>query len=293
MARRRSRLAQNFLVNRAAARAILSAAQLTGCDTVYEIGPGRGALTRELARVCGRLVAVEIDPRMVARLESRLGHRPNVELRCEDFLDTRIDARDYKVVASIPFNATADIMRKLFWRPNPPVSAVLVVQREAALKYVGLPHSTVASASMAPWHRARVVGRLHRSDFDPVPHVDSVTMKIVRRAPPLLPPRHARAYRRFVRYGFEAGVGSARENLRRVFTYRQWRRLARALGFGLHANPRDLTGGQWAGLFGFLISDVGRSRVTAPAPSHPPRCARSRASSRGHRQSLTPRTRGA
>jgi len=257
MARRSIRFAQNFLSDPRLAASIVAQARLSTKDVVYEIGPGTGILTQALARVCARVVAVEIDRRLFERLQARFANTPNVELHCGDFLRHRIRQRPYKVVASLPYNCTARLLRKLLGGGAPPEEAHLVVQEDAARKVAGTPRERQASVLLKPWFELAIVRRFRRRDFVPVPAVDSVLLRVTRRRRPLVDSAHAEFYRAFVRHGFGRWRANLRQNLREVFTPTQWKRLARDLGFPVRAQPTDLHFGQWLGLFEFLTVSAG------------------------------------
>lgn len=269
MARKRIRLAQNFLKSREVVASIVSQACLDRRDVVYEIGPGRGAITRELARVCSRVVAIEVDPDLCARLRARFRGMPNVEIVEADFLGYRVRERRYKIVSNIPFNATAGILRAILHGRRPPAEAYLIVQREAAHKYAGIPRSTQCSVLARPWFDLRVIRSFRRSDFEPEPAVDSVLLRIARRDRPLVRPEEEDLYGRFVRYGFNRWRRNLRQNLKRVFTHTQWKRLATELGFERGARPGDLTFGQWLGIFQFFVDGLSKSQVGVPEELRP------------------------
>jgi 23S rRNA (adenine-N6)-dimethyltransferase len=243
MPRRRIRLAQNFLVSRAVVASFVSRIRLRREDTVYELGPGRGIITRELSRRCRKVVAIEKDPDLYRRLRETFREHSNVEIVRGDFIRHRIRDRGYRVVANIPFNATAAVMRKILHGKNPPRDAHLVVQREPARKYAGIPRSTRCSVLAGPWFDLRIIRSFRRSDFHPVPGVDCVLLRMARRDPPLIHPDHRRLYERFVGDSFR----------RRVFTRTQWKRLAKDLGFDRKACPGDLALDHWVGLFRFFL----------------------------------------
>ena len=103
-------LGQNFLVNERAAERILAAAKLSSKDIVLEIGPGLGALTRRLASTVSRVVAVELDQRLIPILQHELSAFDNVELVHGDILKLNPGSLlppAYKVVANIPYYITA------------------------------------------------------------------------------------------------------------------------------------------------------------------------------------------
>ena len=128
-------LGQNFLVNEGALGRIVAAADLSPQDTVLEIGPGLGVLTRQLAEVAGRVVAVELDGRLMSVLQDQLADLPNVELVEGDILAFEPGALTgipYKVVANLPYYITSAILRHLLETRVRPSMMVLTVQIEVA-----------------------------------------------------------------------------------------------------------------------------------------------------------------
>jgi len=261
MARKSIRWGQNFLKDPRLAASIVAQAGLDQRDVVYEISPGKGTITRELAKVCARVIAIEVDAELFARLRGDLRDVPNVELHHENFLGHRIRAKAYKVFSSVPYNRTADMVRKLLQAEPPLTEAHLLMQKEAAEKFAGAPRESQCSVLTKPWFSLDIVRRLKRTDFHPPPGVDSVLLRIERRHQPLVSAENARLYRQFVRYGFGRWRANLKQNFQRVFTYTQWKRLARDLGFHVKAKPTDLTFRQWLGLFEFFLA---RGR-TSPA----------------------------
>jgi 16S rRNA A1518/A1519 N6-dimethyltransferase RsmA/KsgA/DIM1 with predicted DNA glycosylase/AP lyase activity len=156
---------------------------------------------------------------------------------------------DYKIFASIPFNVTAPIMRKILDGHHPPQAAYLVLQKEAAQKFAGTPRETQASILAKPWFDFQIVRELQRTDFEPIPGVDVVFLQIKKRDPPLITPEEAASYCRFVRYGFGVWKSNLRLIYQPIFSQQQWRRLARELHFAPNATPTQLRFDQWLGLF--------------------------------------------
>ena len=136
--RRRSvRYAQNVLTNRSLIDRLLDRSGIDAGDTVLEIGAGGGAITERLARRCRRVVAIERDPRLADRLRRRFAGCPSVAIHEGDFLCLPLPDTRYKVFANIPFNITTAIVTRLTAAPRPPEEAHLVVQREAADRFLG------------------------------------------------------------------------------------------------------------------------------------------------------------
>jgi len=247
--RRKVFLAQNFLRSPGLVRRLVANSSIGPCDVVYEIGPGRGIITAELARVAQRVIAIERDPKLVRRLRERFRSVENVEIIEQDFLQFSIRERDYKIFANIPFSITASIVRKILYTPPVPSEAYLILQKEPARKFSGRPRETLFSLLAKPFFKFQIVAELKRTDFDPVPDVDSVHLRIARRCAPLVQREDAAAYREFVQYGFGRWKRYLRLALNSVFTYKQWKRLSQDLHFPLNATPTDLSFEQWLGLF--------------------------------------------
>jgi 23S rRNA (adenine-N6)-dimethyltransferase len=247
--RRKVFLAQNYLRSPGLVRRLVARSSIGPGDVVYEIGPGRGIITAELARAAKRVVAVEKDPELVRRLRERFRAVENVEIIEQDFLRFPIRERDYKIFANIPYSITASIVRKILYAPPTPSEAYLILQKEPARKFAGRPRETLFSLLAKPCFEFQVVAGLKRTDFDPVPDVDSVLLRVARRRAPVLQKEDAALYREFVQYGFGRWKRYLRLAFKRVFTYRQWKCLSQELRFPLNATPTELTFEQWLGLF--------------------------------------------
>jgi len=205
-------------------------------DFVYEIGPGRGMITRELAKTAGKVVAVEIDPRLCLHLQVEFTANPQVKIINADWLNYRVPESNYKVFANIPFNLTAKIVNRLV-TDRKFMEAFLVVQKEAAEKFTGTPKSTQWSVLNQPWFELQILYRFKRVDFFPRPSVKIVLLKISRRQKALVKAKDKGDYYRLVLQGFN-----------------NWRRLSRELKFPLHVRPGDLTFPQWLGIFKFHLT---------------------------------------
>jgi 23S rRNA (adenine-N6)-dimethyltransferase len=227
-------------------------------DTVYEIGPGDGIITAALANVARQVIAIEKDPALVCRLRERFRSFVNVEIVEKDFLDYSLCARpgvrtkqhpEYKVFASIPYNRTAAILRKILHERSNLREGFLIMQREPAKKMSGFPKETQFSILIKPFFECEILLQLKRTDFWPVPNVDSVLLCIKRRDHPLVETNDVGRYRDFVHYGFGRWKPNLKLAFKNVFTYKQWKRLARDLEFQLNATPTELSFEQWLGLY--------------------------------------------
>ncbi|HET7036456.1 MAG TPA: 23S ribosomal RNA methyltransferase Erm [Thermomicrobiaceae bacterium] len=247
--RKRSSHAQNFLARPAVARQIIARAEIEPDDLVIEIGAGRGMLTRALAGSCRQVLAIEKDGTLARRLAREVRPHGNVALVEGDFLDLPLPLTPYKVVANIPFNITAAIVARLTQAGNPPEEAVLVVQREAAERFVGQPRQTLAAVLLQPWFELSIAARLRQNDFVPPPRVEVVLLRFSKRGPPLVAPEDAQDYRDFVTYGFTAWKPTLREAYGTVIPPAQQARLAEDIHLDLCRRPSEVDFDRWLALF--------------------------------------------
>jgi len=175
-------LGQNFLVDQAAARRIVAAADLSPADAVLEIGPGLGALTRLLAQAAAQVVAVELDQRLIPVLEHELAAFSNVHLIHGDILELELASLlrpAYKVVANIPYYITSAVLRRLLEAAVRPALMVLTVQEELARRIVAAPgEMSLLAVSVQFYGRPEIVARLKAGAFYPRPQVDSAVVRI-------------------------------------------------------------------------------------------------------------------
>lgn len=160
---KRKLLSQNFFKDPALVSAIVSDASLGRNDIVVEIGPGNGIITRELAKVCHKVVAVEKDPDLYRQLKADFKDMPNAELHNKDFLRFEIRYPRCKVFSNIPYGITADIVNKLLYGKNPPLEAFLVMQKEAAQKFCGAPRETEYAVLIKPWFTLHTHSRIQKN----------------------------------------------------------------------------------------------------------------------------------
>jgi len=175
-------LGQNFLHDEGLLGRIVAAAELSPDDDVLEVGPGLGALTRVLARAARRVVAVELDNRLLPVLESELSGLGNVALVHADVLE--LDPADwftapYVVVANVPYYITGAILRHLLGGRPRPRRLVLTVQREVAARLTAKPpEMSLLAVSVQYYGRARLVSTVKAGAFWPRPEVDSAVVRI-------------------------------------------------------------------------------------------------------------------
>ncbi|GAB4482744.1 MAG: 16S rRNA (adenine(1518)-N(6)/adenine(1519)-N(6)) -dimethyltransferase RsmA [Anaerolineae bacterium] len=202
-------LGQNFMVEPAALERIVDAADLAPDDVVLEIGAGLGALTDLLARRARRVVALEVDDRVLPFLRQRYADDPHVSIVRQDILEADIagllgpDVARYKVVANVPYYITSAILRHLLESPHPPRLLVITMQREVAQRITAGPGDmSLLAVSVQFYGAPRIVARLKPGVFYPPPNVQSAVVCITPHAQPYLPPAEWADFFHMVRAGF-------------------------------------------------------------------------------------------
>lgn len=194
------RLGQNFLVDRTHLLRVVETAQVGPSDRVFEIGPGAGTLTVELASRAERVVSVELDRGLLPVLADVLAPFPNASVVHADALKLDLPAflaeqlgasgeAPVKVVANIPYNITSPLLARLLESKRLLSSITLMVQKEVARRLVALPGTEdYGSFSVfAQFHaQVSIAGIVPRGAFFPPPKVDSAVVHLVPRpAPPV------------------------------------------------------------------------------------------------------------
>src|SRR3989344_2546492 len=177
--RSKKRLGQNFLVNMGVTDKMTAAADLSSKYVVLEVGPGLGALTRELAWRVKKVIAVEKD-RVLAGF--RVKELSGVDIIEQDILKFSLETLppSYKVVASIPFAITAPLIRKLLEAYNSPSLLVLLVQKEVAQRICARPPDmNLLAASVQFYAQVSIVATVKKGVFWPQPKVDAAILKLV------------------------------------------------------------------------------------------------------------------
>ncbi len=215
-------LGQNFLLAPGILERIVAAAELSGEETVVEVGAGLGTLTRRLAEQAGRVVAVELDEELVEFLGEQVADLTNVEIVQGDILrlpKAQLGGRPlahlgYQVVGNLPYYITSAVLRYFLEDEPRPRSMVVTVQREVAERIVAGPgEMSLLAVSVQFYGRPRVVARIKAGAFYPPPQVDSAVMRIEVGPQPTVALGEGLGGREFFRV-VRAGFGQKRKTLR-------------------------------------------------------------------------------
>jgi 16S rRNA (adenine1518-N6/adenine1519-N6)-dimethyltransferase len=235
-------LGQNFLVDPAHRARIIAAAELTRDDTVLEIGPGPGVLTELIAEQAGRVIAVELDDRLIPLLRNRFANQPHVSVVHADILKVDVGAMmlearswkleagkreqpvtsnqfpvssfQYKVIANLPYYLTSAVIRQLLESTPPPERLVLTVQREVAERMVAAPpEMSLLALGVQFYCTGQIVEKIPAGAFYPVPKVDSAVVRLDRRPEPAVPGVTSEAFFRVAKAGFSQPRKQLRNSL--------------------------------------------------------------------------------
>ena len=232
--RPRKGLGQNFLTDPFHLGKIIDIADLTPNDTVLEVGPGPGTLTRLLAAAAGQVIAIELDPEMVKLLQVEYGHLENLTIVEADILETDINALlpprtcrspAFKVVANLPYYITSAAVRHLLEASPRPERLVITVQKEVALRMVAEPGKmSLLAVSVQFYGQPKLAHHIPAGAFYPSPNVDSAVVCIDTFAQPPLAVEDMAHFFQVVKAGF----GQKRKQLKN------------ALAAGLHRSSSDM-----------------------------------------------------
>jgi 16S rRNA (adenine1518-N6/adenine1519-N6)-dimethyltransferase len=248
-------LGQNFLIDPAVRDAVADQAALSPDDDVLEVGAGVGTLTVALATRCRRVVAVELDGRLIPALRESLAGLDNVEVVRTDILRFNVrsafpDGKEI-VAGNIPYNLTGALIRKLLDDPPRPRRLSLVVQKEVAERWTASTGASLATVAVQVFAEARLLCTIPASAFTPSPRVDSALVRLDVREAPAVEVDDLKAFFRFVEAVFQgrrkqlggtlgrmSGIGSTLAGAR-----------LRAAGIDPERRPQTLSLAEWEALY--------------------------------------------
>ena len=185
------KLGQNFLIDENVVRQIVEAAELSEADTVLEVGPGIGTLTQGLAESKARVVAVELDTRLLPVLATTLNGYDNVRVVHGDILKVNImeevGAPSFKVCANLPYYITTPIIFALLEKRLPMERLVAMVQKEVAERMAAQPGGKeygALSVAIQYYTEPKIAFIVPPTSFIPAPAVDSAVIVCKRREKP-------------------------------------------------------------------------------------------------------------
>jgi 16S rRNA (adenine1518-N6/adenine1519-N6)-dimethyltransferase len=253
----RKRLGQHFLNDPQILGDIAAALAPEPSDTVVEIGPGRGSLTRLLAARAGRIAAVELDTALATMLRAAYADDPRITVHERDVLDAPLaefaGTDDFLVAGNVPYYITTPILFHALRSPRARRS-VFLVQREVADRVIAPPGSEAygaLSANVQALATVTLVRGVPAGAFTPAPKVASALIRVVPRPDPVVTDAEQGEFSEFV----IAAFGMRRKQMRRVLrTMRDLTAAAAeealdAAGIAPDVRPEVLGPAEFAGLW--------------------------------------------
>lgn len=186
------KLGQNFLIEDTVVEKTIEAADITKEDLVIEIGPGLGTLTKELLEKAKKVIAVELDEKMIPILQERFFLYQNLELVHQDILKVPLkeyiekeeNIREVKIVANLPYYITTPIIMKLLEDRLPVKTITVMVQKEVAKRLTAKTGDKLCGAityGVEYYCETKEVVEVPRQSFIPAPEVDSEVIQLILR----------------------------------------------------------------------------------------------------------------
>lgn len=252
-------LGQNFLVNATIVAKIADATRLTSTDAVVEIGPGQGVLTNVLAQRAGKVIAIELDDRLIPLLREKFIRHDNVAIVHDDILHINMSESaaqygfdEYVVVGNIPYYITAPIIRFFLENPYRPREIILMVQKEVAERITATPgNMSILSVAAQYYADVEYLFTVPRADFEPQPKVDSAVVRFsIKNADPGDPD----LFFRVVKIGFSARRKTLCNNLANGFhrSKEDMCTVLEKIGLATTVRAQELSLADWDALCAYL-----------------------------------------
>jgi len=222
----KKRLGQHFLIDEAVLEHILSAAELGPGDIVVEIGPGLGVLTEGLARRGAKVIAVELDSKLVALLKKRLAAFSDIKIvhadilkitpaqLLQDNLPTSELSRGYKVIANLPYYITSPVLTHFLEAQPRPSEMVIMVQKEVGEAIAAAPGKMrLLSVKTQFYSKPAIISYVPAASFYPPPKVDSVILRLDVYSQPPIEVSDVAGFFDIVMHGFSAPRKQLRNSL--------------------------------------------------------------------------------
>lgn len=211
-------LGQNFLQDESVLEKIAVTADIQADDSVLEIGPGLGSLTRYLCTSAREVTAIELDMDMLPPLKAVLAPYKNIRVVHGDILKTKIseliNTPDYLVVANIPYYITSAVIRHLLESEVKPRRVVLTIQKEVAERICAEAGDlSLLALSVQVYGKPSIAAKIPASAFHPAPKVDSAILRIDIYPEPIVPREMLKTFFKLTKAGFSQKRKTLRNSL--------------------------------------------------------------------------------
>lgn len=255
-------LGQNFLINEDVVNNIVNSSEINKQDLVIEIGPGLGTLTEKLLEKAGKVIAIELDERMIKILNDRFSVYDNFELINEDVLKVNLaeiikkekennNFFNAKIVANLPYYITTPIIMKLLEEELDIKSITVMIQKEVAERLIAVPGDKFSGAityCVYYYADSEKIMVVDNNSFIPEPEVQSEVIKLNIRSAPALELKDKDLFFKVVKVSFmqrrktlmnslvNGGVLKSKDEARKMFE---------ELGFDVNVRGENLSMGDF------------------------------------------------
>jgi len=263
-------ISQNFLTDRGLVRKLVAKAGISRNDLTLDIGAGKGIITEVLSEIAGPVISLELDLKLHQELKEKFSGNSKVVVSNENFLQFALPTVPYKVFSNIPFSITSSIVTKLLFTGRVPVDSYLVMQKEAANRFMGKGEGYLFSLLNQPFFEFSIFHKFKREDFTPRPLVDVVMLRINKKEIPLIAGNKVKLYQDFICYVVNQQKPTLKLRVHKLFTSVQYFRISEELKFSVTARVKDLKLWQWILLFERYVTfvDEEKKAITEGAYAH-------------------------
>jgi 16S rRNA (adenine1518-N6/adenine1519-N6)-dimethyltransferase len=251
MKRGGAKLGQHFLKHAWAAKALAYAVNVQPGETILEIGPGKGVLTRELLKF-GNVIAIEKDAELIALLKQTFSaevasdklHLVSADIRDVTPQTLGLTAGTYVLAANIPYYITGEIIRQFLTADFQPRAMALLIQKEVAQRITSAKES-ILSLSVKAYGTPKITEKVSRTQFSPPPSVDSAILAVTGISKQFFTDISEEDFFRVVHAGFASKRKLLSNNLSVVFEKGSVKKAFATAGVDEKARAEEVTLGQW------------------------------------------------
>lgn len=243
-------LGQNFLTSIPARMAIVDAGEIVPNDEVLEIGPGKGFLTKALLETGASVTALEKDRDLIPLLTEHFSSYTNFHLIEGDALTYEPEQAGYKLIANIPYYITGAILERYLTHRNQPERMVVLVQKEVAERVCAKEgKESILSLSIKAYGDPKLVYRVSKGSFNPIPKVDSAVLQIKNISRQHFKNQyHEDIFFKAVKGGFAHKRKYLLSNLKEVFLHENMEKVFETVGIPPKSRAEDLSLSSWLSL---------------------------------------------
>jgi len=233
-------ISQNFLINKDLVKSLIIKSKFSKDLPILDIGVGRGIISKILLELGYKVIGFELDKNMALKASQELINYENFKMINEDFLAYNDLNFSFNVFSNIPFNQTSKIIEKLFLKNKNAYKSYLVVQKESAERLLGLKEGLFLSLQLENFNSVEIFHNFQKTDFYPVPRVNSVLLKIEKRQSPIINNTEYKFFLDFISYLILQQKPSLLRRLEKVIKYDHLKSISSLLDIDLSKTLYDI-----------------------------------------------------